>query len=57
MSLIRLQKFLSEAGICSRRKGETYIQAGLVRVNDTVVTELGTKVDPEKDRIEFKAGR
>lgn len=54
MSLIRLQKFLSEAGICSRRKGETYIQAGLVRVNDKVVTELGTKIDPEKDRIEFK---
>jgi len=54
MPLMRLQKFLSEAGICSRRKGETYIQAGLVRVNDTVVTELGTKVDPEKDRIEFK---
>ncbi len=54
MPLIRLQKFLSEAGICSRRKGETYIQAGLVRVNDAVVTELGTKIDPEKDRIEFK---
>ena len=54
MSLIRLQKFLSEAGICSRRKGETYIQAGLVRVNDKVVTELGTKIDPEKDRVEFK---
>lgn len=51
---MRLQKFLSEAGICSRRKGEEYIAAGLVRVNNTVVTELGTKVDPEKDRIEFK---
>lgn len=51
---MRLQKFLSEAGICSRRKGEEYITAGLVRVNNTVVTELGTKVDPEKDRIEFK---
>ena len=54
MSLMRLQKFLSEAGVCSRRKGETYIQAGLVRVNGAVVTELGTKVDPEKDCIEFK---
>lgn len=54
MSLMRLQKFLSKAGICSRRKGEEYIKAGFVRVNSTVVTELGTKIDPEKDRIEFK---
>jgi len=54
MSLIRLQKFLSEAGICSRRKGEEYIKAGFVRVNNKVVTELGGKVDPEKDRVEFK---
>jgi pseudouridine synthase len=54
MSLIRLQKFLSEAGICSRRKGEEYIKAGFVRVNNNVVTELGEKVDPQKDRVEFK---
>jgi pseudouridine synthase len=54
MPLIRLQKFLSEAGICSRRKGEEYIKAGLVSVNDHVVTELGTKIDPKKDRVEFK---
>ena len=54
MSLMRLQKFLSEAGICSRRKGEKYIKAGLVRVNNKVVTELGTKIDPEKDHVEFK---
>jgi pseudouridine synthase len=54
MALIRLQKFLSEAGICSRRKGEEYIKAGLVRVNHQVVTALGTKIDPEKDRVEFK---
>ncbi len=50
---MRLQKYLSEAGICSRRKGEEYIKAGLVRVNSGIVTELGTKVDPEKDRVEF----
>ncbi len=50
---MRLQKYLSEAGICSRRKGEEYIKAGLVRVNSRIVTELGTKVDPEKDRVEF----
>jgi len=51
---IRLQKFLSMAGICSRRKGEEYIKQGLVKVNGSVVTELGTKIDPEKDRVEFQ---
>ena len=49
---MRLQKYLSSAGFCSRRKGEEYIKAGVVKVNGTVVTELGTKVDPENDRIE-----
>jgi 23S rRNA pseudouridine2605 synthase/23S rRNA pseudouridine2604 synthase len=50
--MIRLQKFLSTAGICSRREGEAFIQEGRVSVNDQIVVELGTKVDPEKDRIE-----
>jgi len=54
MALIRLQKFLSIAGICSRRKGEEHILSGDVRVNGEVVTELGTKVDPCRDRVEFK---
>jgi pseudouridine synthase len=54
MPLIRLQKFLSRAGICSRRKGEEYIKAGFIRVNNKVVTELGTKIDPVNDRVEFK---
>ncbi|MFO7559221.1 MAG: pseudouridine synthase [Desulfobacterales bacterium] len=53
MALIRLQKFLSVAGVCSRRKGEEHIRSGKVRVNGEVVTELGTKVDPEIDRIQF----
>jgi 23S rRNA pseudouridine2605 synthase len=53
MTTMRLQKFLSEAGICSRRKGEEYIRQGRVRVNSRIVTELGTKVDSEKDRVEF----
>ena len=48
---MRLQKFLSAAGVTSRREGETYIQTGRVSVNDTVVTELGTKVDPDTDRV------
>jgi 23S rRNA pseudouridine2605 synthase/23S rRNA pseudouridine2604 synthase len=52
MAEMRLQKFLSKAGICSRRKGESYIKAGWVKVNGKVVTELGVKVDTEKDRVE-----
>jgi len=54
MASIRLQKFLSIAGICSRRKGEEHILSGDVRVNGEVVTELGTKVDPGIDRVEFR---
>ena len=48
---IRLQKFLSASGVCSRRRGETLILAGRVRVNEKVVTELGVKVDPDADRV------
>jgi 16S rRNA U516 pseudouridylate synthase RsuA-like enzyme len=52
MAEMRLQKFLSRAGICSRRKGEEYIKAGWVKVNGEIVTELGVKVDPERDAVE-----
>jgi 23S rRNA pseudouridine2605 synthase/23S rRNA pseudouridine2604 synthase len=52
MAEMRLQKFLSRAGICSRRKGEEYIKAGWVKVNGKIVTELGVKVDPERDAVE-----
>ncbi|WP_038084920.1 pseudouridine synthase [Tumebacillus flagellatus] len=48
----RLQKVLAQAGVASRRKCEEIITAGQVKVNGTVITELGTKVDPERDRIE-----
>lgn len=41
---IRLNKFLANAGICSRREADEFIQAGVISVNGTVVTELGTKV-------------
>ncbi len=51
---MRLQKFLSAAGICSRRQGEVHITEGLVKVNGEVVTELGTRVDPYQDRVEFQ---
>ena len=52
MTEMRLQKFLSGAGICSRRKGEVYIKAGWVKVNGKIVTELGVKVNPDKDVVE-----
>ena len=51
--LERLQKILSARGICSRRKAEEYILAGLVKVNGKVAT-LGQKADPEKDKIEVE---
>ena len=54
MESIRLQKFLSDSGICSRRKAEEHILEGNVKVNGKIVTTLGTKVDPENDVIEFK---
>jgi pseudouridine synthase len=57
MTIVRLQKFLSSAGYCSRRRGEVYIQEGKVKVNGRIVTELGTKVNPEKDRIEVEGHR
>ncbi len=41
---IRLNKFMSNAGICSRREADEFIQQGLVKVNGQVVTELGTKI-------------
>ncbi len=50
---MRLQKFLSAAGVCSRRKGEEFIRNGRVTVNGEVIVELGTQVDPQKDRVCF----
>ncbi len=49
---IRLQKYLSGAGVCSRRKGEEYIKGGRIKVNGEVITQQGIQVDPEKDRVE-----
>src|SRR5204863_7598719 len=47
----RLQKIIAAAGIASRRKAEQMITSGLVSVNGQIVTELGTKADPEHDLI------
>jgi len=52
----RLQKIIARAGIASRRHAEDLIRSGQVRVNGVVVTELGAKADPDRDRVEA-AGR
>lgn len=54
--LERLQKIIARAGIASRRHAEKLILSGQVQVNGKTVTELGSKADPTKDKIEA-AGR
>ena len=49
----RLQKYLANCGIASRRKSEEYILQGRVQVNGRIVTELGTKIDLENDIVKF----
>ena len=51
--LIRLNRYISNAGICSRRKADELISAGVVSVNGQVVSELGHKVDPMRDVIKY----
>ena len=51
---IRLQKYLAEAGISSRRKAEELILQGKVQVNGKLVTELGTKVRPGQDEVKYE---
>ena len=50
---IRLQKYLAEAGIASRRKSEELILQGKVKVNGQVVEKLGIKINPETDKVEY----
>ena len=50
---VRLQKFLADSGVASRRKSEEYILDGRIKINGQIVTELGTKVDPNVDVVEF----
>lgn len=50
---VRVQKFLADNGIASRRKCEEYILNGRVKVNGKTITELGTKINPDTDKIEF----
>ena len=48
---VSLQKLIAGTGLASRRKAEALIAAGRVMVNGKMVTELGTKVDPERDHV------
>ncbi|HDN67483.1 MAG TPA: rRNA pseudouridine synthase, partial [Firmicutes bacterium] len=48
---MRLNRFLAQAGIGSRRKCDLLIEQGRVSVNDAPVTQLGVRIDPEKDQI------
>lgn len=50
----RLQKYISRCGVASRRKAEVLITEGKVRVNGRVVTELGTKINPLKDKVKVE---
>lgn len=52
MTLVRLNKYLSEQGIASRREADRLIAAGLVKINGKVVTQMGVKVDTDLDRVE-----
>lgn len=54
---MRLNKFIAECGICSRRKAEELIQQGRITVNKKTITKLSTEVDPEKDEIFFDGER
>ena len=53
MEGIRLQKYMADCGIASRRKCEEHILKGLVKVNGKVVTQLGLRIDTDKDKVEF----
>src|SRR5258708_17765831 len=57
MAKERLQKVVARAGIASRRRAEDLITGGRVRVNGTVVTILGTKVDARSDKVEVDGRR
>jgi 23S rRNA pseudouridine2605 synthase len=54
---IRLNKFIANSGVCSRREADNFIQAGVVTVNGVVVTELGTKVNVLHDDVRFNGER
>lgn len=50
---VRLNKFIANSGLCSRRDADKYIVAGVVSINGKIITELGAKVYPTKDKVHF----
>ena len=54
---VRLNKYIANSGVCSRREGDNFILAGVVTVNGEVVTELGTKININTDDIRFNGER
>ena len=50
---VRLQKYIASSGIASRRKAEELILQGKIKVNGKTISELGSKVNPKKDKVEF----
>ena len=54
MEEIRLQKYIADCGITSRRKAEELIKQGKIKVNGQIVYELGTKINPQKDIVIYK---
>jgi pseudouridine synthase len=54
---VRVQKYLSDKGVCSRREAEELIRRGLVSVNGKILREMGVKVNPEKDKVEVISSR
>ena len=54
---VRLNKFIANSGVCSRREADTLIQAGVVTVNGEVVTELGVKINIHDDDVRFNGER
>ena len=55
--VVRLNKFIANSGVCSRREADTLIQSGVVTVNGEVVTELGTKINVLTDDVRFNGQR
>ncbi|MBQ7221969.1 MAG: rRNA pseudouridine synthase [Bacteroidales bacterium] len=55
--LVRLNKYIANSGVCSRREADTFIKTGLVTVNGKIVTDMGVKVDSVKDEIKFNGER
>ncbi len=55
--IVRLNKYIADSGICSRREADNFIQAGVVTVNGVVVTELGSKVNIYNDDVRFNGER